>query len=572
MDGKMVNGMKKIPVGYEDIREIIDKDLFYIDKTLMIRELLDRGGKVSLFTRPRRFGKTLNLSMLRRFFELELDENGQKIDNSYIFRALRISSCGEQYTCHQEQYPVICLTLKSAKQPDYEMAYASILDEISKEYRRHSFVLKTRNLTDAEKKRFRAIMDREAEKIEYAKALEFLSYCLSRYYGKNAIVLIDEYDVPLENAYFERFYEEMTAFIRSLFESVLKTNPYLEFAVITGCLRISRESIFTGLNNLEIYSILSEDFDDSFGFTDEEVKHALQMYGLEEKYGKVREWYNGYCFGQEEIYNPWSIVNYIKTAVKNKEAFPKPYWSNTSSNNIVRDLVEYADSTMRQEIEDLISGKVLKKPIHEDVTYGDIHESEDNLWNFLFFTGYLKKTEEHWEDDCVYVGLAIPNMEIRSIYRNTVLGWFEKKVRSLDMSELFRGIENGDCEAISSFLSEQLLETISFYDYSENYYHGFLCGLLKTSSCYRVYSNRESGYGRPDIVLKTPMLKNGSAVIMELKVADSFRKMEECCRNALNQICVQKYDDILRREGYSDIRKYGICFYRKECMVMLAED
>lgn len=559
---------KILPVGYEDIREIIDKDLYYVDKTLMIKELLDRGGKVSLFTRPRRFGKTLNLSMLRRFFEKELDENGKAADNAYVFENLRISSCGERYLRHQQKYPVISLTMKSAKQPDFEMAYASLIDEIAKEYRRHSYVLNTDRLLASEKKRFEAVMNREADRIDYAKSLEFLSYCLSLYAGKNTIILIDEYDVPLENAYFEGFYKEMTDFVRSLFESALKTNPYLEFAVITGCLRISRESIFTGLNNLDIFSVLSPDFSDSFGFTEQEVKTILQDYGMDQKFAEVKEWYDGYSFGDHEIYNPWSIINYVKAADRKISAFPKPYWSNTSSNSIIREMVEAADSETRQEIEALMAGQTIEKPIHEDITYADIEESGDNLWNFLFFTGYLKKTEEHIEDGLPYFRLAIPNMEIRSIYRNTILKWFEKKISRTDISPLISALENGRCDAASEFLTEQLLETISFYDYSESYYHGFLAGMLKMSDKYSVYSNRESGTGRPDLILKTRTLRNGKAMILELKVAKSYEEMEVCCRKAAEQIEERQYEVSLVEEGYKNIRKYGVCFYRKECLIM----
>ena len=559
---------KILPVGYEDIREIIDKDLYYVDKTLMIKELLDRGGKVSLFTRPRRFGKTLNLSMLRRFFEKELDENGKAADNAYVFENLRISSCGERYLRHQQKYPVISLTMKSAKQPDFEMAYASLIDEIAKEYRRHSYVLNTDRLLASEKKRFEAVMNREADRIDYAKSLEFLSYCLSLYAGKNTIILIDEYDVPLENAYFEGFYKEMTDFVRSLFESALKTNPHLEFAVITGCLRISRESIFTGLNNLDIFSVLSPDFSDSFGFTEQEVKTILQDYGTDQKFAEVKEWYDGYSFGDHEIYNPWSIINYVKAADRKISAFPKPYWSNTSSNSIIREMVEAADPETRQEIEALLAGQTIEKPIHEDITYADIEESGDNLWNFLFFTGYLKKTEEHIEDGLPYFRLAIPNMEIRSIYRNTILKWFEKKISRTDISPLISALENGRCDAASEFLTEQLLETISFYDYSESYYHGFLAGMLKMSDKYSVYSNRESGTGRPDLILKTRTLRNGKAMILELKVAKSYEEMEVCCRKAAEQIEERQYEVSLVEEGYKNIRKYGVCFYRKECLIM----
>lgn len=384
------------------------------------------------------------------------------------------------------------------------------------------------------------------------------------------IILIDEYDVPLENAYFEGFYDEMIAFFRSLFESAFKKNPRLEFAVITGCLRISRESIFTGLNNLKIHSILSPGFADCFGFTVAEVKDICSYYSLDDKYLEVREWYDGYYFGRHEIYNPWSIINYIDAAYLDRGAFPRPYWSNASSNSIIRELVEESDFETRPELERLIAGESIEKPVHEDITYGDIHESKDNLWNFLFFTGYLKQSGERQEAGTIYMQLSIPNTEIRLIYRDTILSWFDRKLKGMDMSPLFNAIDAGDCEAFGSFVSDQLLETISFYDYAENYYHGFLTGLLKTSKKYGVYSNRESGTGRSDIILKTPSVRGG-AVILELKVADRFDQIEEYCRKALSQIEDRDYEAGLRMEGYRNVMKYGICFYRKECLVMRAD-
>lgn len=559
-----------MPIGFEDFKEIIDKDLFYVDKTSMIRELLDRGGKVNLITRPRRFGKTLNLSMLKYFFELSIGSGGEVIDNRSLFQGLAISSCNEEYLSHQGQYPVINLSLKSAKQPDYEMAYESLIDEIAQEYRRHDYILDTDELTEVEKERFTAVRNREAGRLEYAKALEFLSYCLERYHHRNVIILIDEYDVPLENAYFEGFYEPMVSFLRSLFESALKTNPHLEFSVITGCLRISRESIFTGLNNLKIFSVLSPSFDDCFGFTEKEVKEMLSFCGLDHKYEEIKKWYDGYLFGRQEIYNPWSILNYIDNAQQDVQVLPRPYWSNTSSNSIIKEMVEDADFETREELEKLIAGNTIEKAVHEDITYGDIHESIENFWNFLFFTGYLKKIQERQEDDTIFLELAIPNAEIRSIYRNTILTWFEKKIRAANMSPLFAALEKGDCETIQDFISKLLQETISFFDYSENYYHGFLAGLLKTSSKYGVYSNRENGSGRSDIVLKTHTIRDGRAIILELKAAKDFQQMDALCREALKQIEDRNYAAGLLAEGYQEIKKYGICFYRKECLVMKA--
>ncbi len=558
---------KAIPIGFEDIKTIADKNLYYVDKTMMIKELLDSPASAALFTRPRRFGKTLNLSMIRRFFEMELNREGTLVDNGYIFEGLAISSCGEEYLSHQQQYPVINLSLKSAKQPSFEMAYLSLADEISKEFARHEYVLKAEALEDTEKEQFLRIRQKRAEQIEYAKALAFLSDCLKKYHQKNVIILIDEYDVPLENAYFEGFYNQMIAFVRSLFESALKTNPSLEFAVISGCLRISRESIFTGLNNLKIHSIISPAFGDSFGFTDADVKEMLGYYRLDDKFDELKLWYDGYQFGEVEIYNPWSILNYVDTALVNHDALPEPYWSNTSSNSIVRELVEDAGMETREELERLIEGESIEKPIHEDITYEDIHKSMDNLWNFLFFTGYLKSCGRRKEAEQTYVQLTIPNMEILSVYKRSIWSWFEERVEETDRSILIKALEEGDCKTAGDFISDQLLATISVFDYAESYYHGFLAGLLRGNGKYLVLSNRESGNGRPDMILKTPSVR-GTAVVLELKIADSFDRMEERCEAALAQIEKKNYEAQLREEGYHSIRRYGISFYRKECMIM----
>lgn len=560
---------KFVPVGFEDFKEIIDKRLYYVDKTKMICELLDRGSKVNLFIRPRRFGKTLNLSMIRRFFEEERTECGETMENGYLFSGLAVAGTGGEYMSFQGKYPVINLSLKAVKQPDYELALASLEDEIAKEFRRHAYVLSGNSLTEDDVARFRAVMNRRAEKIDGAKALEFLSACLARYHGMRTIILIDEYDVPLENAYFQGFYEQMLGFVRSLLESALKTNPHLEFAVITGCLRISRESIFTGLNNLEVYSILNPWYADSFGFTEKEVKDMLSYYDLEDKYPEVKRWYDGYWFGKTDIYNPWSIINYVKVCLADRDAMARPYWSNTSSNSIVRELVEHADSDTRREIENLIAGESIRKPVHEDITYDSVSESQDNLWNFLYFTGYLKNGGECFENDTDYVDLMIPNTEIRTIYKRTILTWFDRKMKDTDRSELIRALESGDCDLLGDYISRQLLETISFYDYAENYYHGFLARLLKGAGNYLVSSNRESGTGRPDLVLKAPSVR-GDAFILELKVSSSFQGMRTGCEEALRQIERADYEAELRAEGYDNIKKYGVCFYRKECIAATA--
>lgn len=552
---------KPLPVGIDDFEKIVTGDYFYVDKTLFIKDLLDIKGEVNLFTRPRRFGKTLNMSMLRHFFE----ENPEKV--SRIFQGLNIMDAGEKYLDHMGKYRVIMISLKSMKQPSYELAFEMLKKALKGEFQRHwQSVSDSGRLTAADQKRYLRLRDLEGTEADYADALKFLSECLCRCTGRKTVILIDEYDVPLENAYFSGFYDRMTDTIRSLFESALKTNESLEFAVVTGCLRISKESIFTGLNNLKIMSVTSQACGEYFGFTPEEVRGMLDFYGLIENYETVRQWYDGYQFGNAEVYNPWSVINYVDSCRLNKNSLPKPYWSNTSSNNIVCTLVEKADFSVKQEIEDLIEGKTIIKPIHEDITYEDMDSTQDNLWNFLFFTGYLKKIQEHQEEETIYMEMAIPNREVRYIYKNTVLRWFEKKVEEKELSPLYESILCGDTEKMGKILSENLMETISFYDYQESYYHGFLAGMLKNIGNYIVLSNRESGNGRPDILLKYPSVR-GKAVILEIKISKTYQGLEAKCQEALRQIEEQKYDEALRQEGYGQILKYGVAFYRKECMV-----
>lgn len=558
---------KRIPIGIEFYKEMIEKNFYYVDKTEIIQEILDSQAKVNLFMRPRRFGKTLTQNTIRVFFEDERDARGCKVDNRHYFDGTTILSKGMEYTDQMGQYPVINMSLKSAKQPDFEAAYMALREQIIKEYDRHSYILQSDLVNENRKKRYRNLWDGEAAQHEYATSLQFLSECLETYHGRKTIILLDEYDVPLESAHFWGFYSEMVSFIRLLFESALKTNESLEFAVITGCLRVSQESIFTGLNNLTAISVLNDEYTESFGFTQTEVDGMLAYYDISDKGQELKEWYDGYLFGHTEIYNPWSVVNYIKALTKNPSALPKPYWSNTSSNSIIKELVEGADLYTRKEIEELIAGGQVEKAVHEDITYGDIHDSKDNLWNFLFFTGYLKKVGERAEEGEIYLKMSIPNKEINLIYRNTVLSWFDKRVRGTDLSLFARIIESGDCEAFGNFLSEQLLETISFFDYAENYYHGFLVGLLKGIGCYEVVSNRESGKGRPDIIMKSPSLR-GKAYVMELKVAGAFQEMDTVCQEALRQAVEQNYRAELEQDGYLDITIYGICFYKKECRVI----
>ncbi|OSA99470.1 UNVERIFIED_ORG: AAA family ATPase [Clostridium botulinum] len=556
--------LKPLPIGVDNFEKLITRDYYYIDKTLLIKDLLDNKADVNLFTRPRRFGKTLNMSMLQYYFEK------REKNNSYLFENLNIMEAGEEYVSHMGQYPVINLSLKSAKQPNFELAYISIARRIAEEYKRHEYILKSENLKN-EKERFLKILKEQGDEGDYTDSIFFLSQCLEKYHNKKVIILIDEYDVPLENAFFEGFYDKMIAFLRSLFESALKTNSSLEFSVITGCLRISRESIFTGLNNLNIVSILNDRYAEHFGFTDDEVKKILKDYKLEEKYSIIKEWYNGYIFGSTNVYNPWSVVKYVYDLLPNINVFPSSYWANTSSNSIVKSLIEKADSVTKKEIELLIEGKTIEKRVHEDITYDEMYDSMENLWNFMFFTGYFKKVGERMdEEDNHYITLKIPNKEVKYIFKNKILKWFHDKVKVKDLSTMYSAIFNKDAQTFQKELNAMLRQTISFNDAYENFYHGFTLGVLANMHEFLVKSNREAGDGRSDIFIKSLSIFE-PCVILELKVCDKPKDIFKKCDEALAQIDAKNYEEELKEEGYENIIKYGISFYRKDCVIKVKE-
>lgn len=562
---------KPLPVGVDDFEKLITRGYYFIDKTLLVKELLDKKGDVNLFTRPRRFGKTLGLSILKYFFEDIREAGGEKKDNSYLFEGLDIMKEGDAYLSYMGQYPVINLSLKAGKQPDFEMARDSLIDEIQKEYDRHSYILNGDILSVSKKEKYELIMTGKAQAIEYAKALEFLSKCLEEFHQKKTIILIDEYDVPLENAFMEGFYKEMTGFIRSLFESALKTNSSLEFAVITGCLRISKESIFTGMNNLKINSILSEQYDEYFGFTEAEVQKICEDYGIPQKYDTFKEWYNGYIFGNANVYNPWSVIQYMDDLKENINRFPIAYWANTSSNSIVRKLIDMADEDTKGEIEALIEGKTLVKPIHEDITYDEVYETMDNLWNFMFFTGYFRKVKD-WmdEDDNHFVELTIPNKEVKYIFRRKILSWFDVKVKEKDRTRLMQAVIDCDTETMEEEITDLLLETISFNDAYESFYHGFLAGILSGMKRYIVKSNREGCSGRSDLFIY-PVSRRKAAFVVEFKVAKSIKELETKAEEAIQQIKDRNYIRELNDNGYEVVHKYGIAFFGKDCHVLYEE-
>ena len=563
---------KPLPIGIDNFEMLITRGYYFVDKTLLIKDLLDNKAAVNLFTRPRRFGKTLNISMLQYYFEDRRDEfTGEKIDNSYLFEGLNIKGESEKYTKYIGKYPVINLSLKSAKQGSLDLAFQCIREEISNEFKRHKYIIES-DVLKAEKEHFMKIVNNDKDISLYITALKFLSDCLNKYHNEKVIILIDEYDVPLENAFFEGFYKEMIGFIRSLFESALKTNSSLEFSVITGCLRISKESIFTGLNNLKIISILDDRYAEHFGFTNDEVIKICNDYNMQHKYETIKQWFNGYIFGETNVYNPWSVMQYVDDLKANINKLPKSYWANTSSNSIVKSLIERADDITKGEIEALIEGKTIEKPVHEDITYEDVYDNLDNLWNFMFFTGYFKKISERMDENTQenFVELAIPNLEVKYIFRTKILKWFNEKIKSEDLSILYTSIINGEVDVFQKEVNRLLKKTISFNDAYENFYHGFMIGLLSHMDGYIVKSNRETGDGRCDIYIK-PLSIFDKAVIIEMKVCDKPKELFTKPQDALQQIEDKKYAYELNESGYEDIIKYGMAFYRKDCLIKIKE-
>ncbi len=558
---------KALPIGVDNFKKLIDEDYYYADKTLFIKELLEYKGEVNLFTRPRRFGKTLTLSMLRYFFEYTGDA-AQAAQHKELFTGMKIMEEGEAYTSQMGLYPVLNLTLKSAKQESFDIAYYMLQNQIASEFDRHWNIVEQgkEQLTTKEYEQYCNIVNLEADNREFRGSLQLFCKCMHKITGQNTVILIDEYDVPLENAYFRGFYDEMVDFIRALFESALKTNDYLQFAVITGCLRISKESIFTGLNHLRIISVLDKKYSEHFGFTEPEVRQMMAYYKVESRFSTMKEWYDGYMFGDTAVYNPWSVIYFLSDLYTDIDAFPRPYWINTSSNDIIKDLIARADRETKTQVESLLHGGTLDIQIHEEVTYDDMHGSGENLWNFLFFTGYLTKEREYFKESSTFLKARIPNTEVGTIYQNTILNWFRQTIKKQDFHDLYRAMEHGDDKQMRDILNGQLTSTISFYDSAENFYHGFLTGILSQSQDYNVKSNREAGNGRADIMLRSPSLR-GRSFILELKISEHIDNLEVDAAKALQQIYDKNYMEELRTEGYRNIDCYGISFYRKDCEI-----
>lgn len=562
-----MSDLKPIPIGVEDFKRIIDNEYYLVDKTMMIKELIDNGSAVTLFTRPRRFGKTLNMSMIRRYFE-KTEE-----DNSYLFNGLAISGAGEKYKAYMGQYPIINISLKSMKQASYEDALFQFIKLLSDEFDRHAYLLDSEDISEEDMEEFLLIKRRKAPVQSYYTALKLLSKCLKKAHKTNVIVLIDEYDVPLENAYFNGFYDEMINLIRSVFESVLKTNDSLEFAVLTGCLRISKESIFTGLNNPKVYSVSDAAFSQYFGFTEQEVRELVEYYNISERFEEIKTWYDGYRIGKTEIYNPWSLLNFIDDTIADDGCIPDAYWVNTSSNSIIHEIIVKSDRRIRDDIETLIRGDSIDKPLYKDITYVNMNVKSDYIWSFLLHTGYLKSVKIYKKGIQTYFSAVIPNLEIVTIYESTFRQWFDESVRIADKSVLFNAVLSGDSVTFETEINRWLSKSISYHDGYENFYHGFLVGLLEYSDDYEVLSNRENGTGRSDIVIKD-IITYRKSVIIEIK---SVRKkdgetLDGQCNEALKQIEEKQYEVNLKHEGYTDIVKYGIAFQEKKCKIIKVDN
>ena len=550
---------KMVPVGLDSFEKIRRLGYYYMDKTLLIQDVLTNRGDVNLFTRPRRFGKTLNMSMLWSFFEIGSDKS--------LFNGLAISE--EKQLCeeYQARHPVVFLSLKGVEGLTYEEAIARLVTLISTECKRLDYLEKAPDVKEDDRKIFRNLMARQPEEDELQDALVTLMRMLHAHYGEQVILLIDEYDVPLDKAHINGYYDQMVAFLRGFFGEAFKTNPDLFFAVVTGCLRISKESIFTGINNLKVDTITDTRYDEYFGFTEADVKKLLADYGMEYALEDMRAWYDGYHFGNADVYCPWDVVNHCDKLLDNPKARPKPYWNNTSSNALVKQFIDMADATTRGEIEQLVAGKTIRKKIVETLTYGELTESIDNLWSVLFLTGYLTVDKNAPEDEDDYTSLVIPNREVREIFIEKIQKWFAEKVvtQKNSMEKLCRALESGDAEQVETMLNEQLRGTISYYDSYEGFYHGFLLGLLKGKSDWTILSNREAGMGRSDIQIENATGELG--MIIETKRAKSRNDMEAQCDAALKQILEREYAEPLIDDGANEVWSYGIAFFKKKCSV-----
>lgn len=564
----------KLPVGIDNFEKIRKSGFYYIDKTKLIEQLLQNWGEVNLFTRPRRFGKTLNMSMFKSFFQIGTDKS--------IFDGLYISQNTALCNEYMGKYPVVFISFKDVNGLTFDRAYDALVQIIGEIANGFSFLMNSDKLSKNEKEQYQGIIQIKDGKYHMSdgvviSSLKVLSQLLTKHYGKNTIFIIDEYDVPLDKAFQHGYYDEMVELIRGILGKVLKTNDYLQFAILTGCLRISKESIFTGINNFKVLSILDARFDEQFGFSDDEVKNLLADYGLASHFEEAKEWYDGYHFGNVDVYCPWDVINYVDNLVANPTARPQTYWINSSGNSLVRRLINIADSTTKDEVERLIAGESIEKVVHLELTYNEIDKNIDNIWSVLFTTGYLTKVGEVKLPDSenYALKLVIPNKEVREVFILQIQEWF-KEVVAKDNDEirvLSKAILEADTEKIQRQLNIILDRMISILDtkardrQKENFYHGLLLGLLRGSNPnWLIKSNRESGDGFSDIIIKPEDPDSG--IIIEVKYATSFQGLNKACEDAMNQINTRRYDAVLREEGRCNIIKYGIAFHKKRCKVV----
>lgn len=554
---------KKLPIGIENFEEIRKEGFYYVDKTGLIRDLLNNWGKVNLFTRPRRFGKTLNMSMLKSFFEIGTDKT--------LFADLTISKETALCEVYMGKFPVVFLSLKGVDGLTFEDAYRMLRRILLSEVRRLSYLADSERISENDKTAFMRLLKEQDGVDDVQDSLRVLSELLCKHYDKKAILLIDEYDVPLDKAFQHGYYKEMVSLIRSLFGQVLKTNDYLHFAVLTGCLRVSKESIFTGLNNFKVLSIADARFDEHFGFTDEEVKQLLEAYQLTDHFDETKEWYDGYHFGKTDVYCPWDVVNHVDRLIGEPDARPQAYWINTSGNELVKRFIDKADKTTQNEIERLIAGESIEKKIQLELTYEEIDESIDNLWSVLFTTGYLTYTGAG--EDGAYK-LMIPNKEVREVFILQVQEWFKGSIQKdrQPVQAFCQAFLSGDAEEIGKQLTMILSKMISVLDtrarndQKENFYHGLLLGLLRSEPAWLILSNAESGEGFSDILIEPEDPDAG--IVIEVKYATSIAGLDEGCKKAMEQIKTRRYDEKLRNDGRENILGYGIAFCKKRCKVV----
>lgn len=567
--GYKMAGLKKLPIGIENFEKLRQEDFYYIDKTRLIEQLLTRWGEVNLFTRPRRFGKSLNMSMLQSFFEIGKDKT--------LFDGLRISDNQELCEKYQGKFPVVSVSLKGINGATYEEARRFLIKTINEEARRLSVLSDSTELDETDHELLTQLKKKEMTNDSLVYSIRELTELLEKHYGSKVIVLIDEYDVPLAKANENGYYDEMVLLIRNLFENALKTNNSLKFAVLTGCLRIAKESIFTGLNNFKVYSITDKSFDETFGFTDAEVRELLRYYGQEKYYETVKEWYDGYRFGNVDVYCPWDVINFCSDHLADPGLEPKNYWANTSGNSVIShfiDSVGKPQKLTRMELEQLVNGGIVQKEINSELTYKELYSSIDNLWSTLFMTGYLT---QRGEPSGNRYNLVIPNREIRNIITNHILKMFKENVKDdgKTVSDLCDALLNQNPEKVELIFTEYMKKTISIRDTfaqkptKENFYHGLLLGILGFKENWSVMSNRESGDGFGDILIRIEDEDVG--IVIEVKYADDGNLQGEC-EKALQQIIDIRYTEALEQEGIHTIIKYGIACYRKKCKVLMRID